>query len=86
MKPTVVMFARAGCCLCEEAKEIMLRVRAKRPFAFEERDIDDDETLLRIYLERIPVVTIDGREAFELFVDEDEFEKWLTDPQPPSGP
>ena len=26
--------------------------------------------LLRAYLERIPVVTIDGVEAFELFVDE----------------
>ncbi len=86
MTPTVVMFARAGCCLCEEAKEVLLRVREKRPFAFEERDIDDDEALLRIYLERIPVVTIDGREAFELFVDEHEFEKWLADLQPSGGP
>ena len=37
-----------------------------------ERDIDGDDALLRAYLERIPVVTIDGVEAFELFVDESE--------------
>ena len=36
----------------------------------EERDIEQDEELLRAYLERIPVVTIDGVEEFELFVDE----------------
>jgi glutaredoxin len=65
----VVLYGRPGCCLCDEAREVMLQVRADRPFAFEERDIDADESLLRAYLERIPVVTIDGVEAFELFVD-----------------
>jgi glutaredoxin len=80
------MFGRQGCCLCDEAKEILLRVRARLPFAFEERDIDADERLLRKYLERIPVVTINGQEVFELFVDEDQLERWLADPQPSSGP
>jgi hypothetical protein len=32
---------------------------------------------LRAYLERIPVVTIDGVEQFELFVDEAELERRL---------
>jgi hypothetical protein len=36
------------------------------------RAIETDEALLRAYLERIPVVTIDGAERFELFVDESE--------------
>ncbi len=53
------------------------RVRRRRPFVLEERDIDADEALLRAYLERIPVVTIDGVEAFELFVDESELERRL---------
>ena len=65
----VVLFTRPGCCLCDDARAVLERVRAARPFDFEERDIEDDETLLRTYLERIPVVTIDGVEAFELFVD-----------------
>ena len=43
-------------------------------------DIDGDERLLRAYLERIPVVTIDGLEVFELFVDEPELTARLADP------
>ena len=73
----VVLFGRAGCCLCDDAREVLERVRRRRAFAFEERDIDRDEDLLRGYLERIPVVTIDGAEAFELFVDESELERRL---------
>ena len=56
---------------------ILERVRRERPFALEERDIDSDDALLRAYLERIPVVTIDGVEAFELFVDQPELERRL---------
>jgi glutaredoxin len=74
---TVVLYGRDGCCLCDDAREILLRVRARRPFVLEDRDIDTDENLLRAYLERIPVVTIDGVEQFELFVDESELERRL---------
>ncbi len=74
---TVVLYGRDGCCLCDDAREILLRVRARRPFVLEDRDIDQDDELLRAYLERIPVVTIDGVEQFELFVDESELERRL---------
>jgi len=73
----VVLFGRDGCCLCDEAREVLMRIRAQQPFAFEERDIESDDALLRAYLERIPVVTIDGVEAFELFVDETELRERL---------
>ena len=73
----VVLYGREGCCLCDDARDVLERVRRRRPFVFEERDIDRDERLLRAYLERIPVVTIDGVEAFELFVDESELERRL---------
>jgi glutaredoxin len=71
----VVLYGREGCCLCDDAREVLERVRRRRFFELEERDIDRDEELLRAYLERIPVVTIDGAEAFELFVDESELER-----------
>jgi len=74
---TVVLYGRDGCCLCDDAREILLRVRARHPFVLEDRDIDRDEELLRAYLERIPVVTIDGVEQFELFVNESELERRL---------
>jgi glutaredoxin len=75
----VVLYTRVGCCLCDDAREILNRVRARHPsaFAVQERDIDTDDALLRAYLERIPVVTIDGDETFELFVDEAELEQRL---------
>jgi glutaredoxin len=73
----VVLYGREGCCLCEDARAILERVRSRSPFVLEERDIDRDETLLRTYLERIPVITIDGEEAFDLFVDESELERRL---------
>ena len=66
----VVLYGRDGCCLCDEAREVLERVRVAHPFVLVERDIEADERLLRAYLERIPVVAIDGVEVFELFVDE----------------
>jgi len=72
---TVILYGRPGCCLCDDAREILERVRLRRTIALHERDIESDEALLRAYLERIPVVTIDGVEAFELFVDETELER-----------
>ncbi len=74
---TIVLFGREGCCLCDDAREILLRARGRHEFELLERDIDADESLQRAYLERIPVVTIDGAEMFELFVDEDELERQL---------
>jgi len=68
--PQVVLYGRPGCCLCDDARAVLERIGAQHPFGFTERDIDGDERLLRAYLERIPVITIDGVVAFELFVDE----------------
>jgi glutaredoxin len=73
----VVLYGREGCCLCDDAREVLLRVRAQQPFALTELDIDRDERLLRSYLERIPVVTVDGVERFSLFVDEAELRQSL---------
>jgi glutaredoxin len=73
----VVLYGRDGCCLCDDARAVLERVRRRRAFELAERDIDADDALLRAYLERIPVVTIDGVEAFELFVDESELERRL---------
>jgi glutaredoxin len=73
----VVLYGREGCCLCDEARVVLERVRTTHPFVLEERDIEQDDALLRAYLERIPVVTIDGVEAFELFVDEIELRRHL---------
>jgi len=76
---TVVLYTREGCCLCDDARKILLRAHARRPSAFmlEERDIESDDALLRTYLERIPVVAIDGIVSFELVVNEAELDRRL---------
>jgi hypothetical protein len=72
----VILYGRDGCCLCDEVREMLERLRSRDPDAFvlHERDIEADDVLFRRYLERIPVVAIDGVEAFELVVDESELE------------
>lgn len=77
--PHVILYTREGCCLCDTARDVLARVRARHPSAFrwEEQDIESDDALFRAYLERIPVITIDGQESFELFVDEAELQRRL---------
>jgi hypothetical protein len=47
---------------------VLDQVRAELPFELEEVDIGGDDELERRYRERIPVVLIDGEEAFTFFV------------------
>jgi glutaredoxin len=65
----VRLFTRPGCHLCEDARLEILRVRDRFSFAFEEVDIEGDDDLVRDYGIRIPVVDVDGEEAFEIRVD-----------------
>jgi glutaredoxin len=75
---TVVVYGRVGCHLCEDALVLIERVRSRVPFALEQRDIESDDEWFKQYLERIPVVEIDGEVVFELFVDERPLERRLS--------
>ena len=65
----VTLYGKPGCCLCDEAKAAIEEVRAEREFDVEHVDVSLDPGLHREYGERIPVVDIDGEEAFELGLD-----------------
>jgi hypothetical protein len=73
----VILYGRPECHLCDDARVVVERVRAEVPFELRELDIEQDDALLRAYLERIPVVEIDGEEVFEFFVDEGELRSRL---------
>ena len=62
----LLLLGKPGCHLCDEARAVLERVGA----TFTEVDITTDDALHAAYLERIPVVVLDGVERFELFVDE----------------
>jgi glutaredoxin len=68
----VVLYSRAGCHLCDVAREAILTLRERTPFAFEEIDIEADEELELEYGIRVPVVEVDGEETFEVTVDPQE--------------
>ncbi len=74
---TVTLYGRPGCHLCDDARAVLERVRATHPFRLVEIDIEGDDALFQRYLERIPVVAIDGEERFELFVDAQVLERTL---------
>ncbi len=67
---TVTLYGRPGCHLCDDARDALQRVRARVPFVLSELDITADDALHRRYLERIPVIALDGEELFDFFVDE----------------
>ena len=69
---TVVVYSRPGCHLCEEAiSQIVALHEQGYRFELHEVDIESHDLLLRRYLERIPVVEVDGAEVSELVLDRD---------------
>ena len=74
----VTLYGKPGCCLCDEAKAEVAAARAGRAgLDYTEVDITLDPALYREYGERIPVVEVDGKPAFELHVDRAELAQLL---------
>ena len=74
----VTLYGKPGCHLCEEARAEIERTRAAgREFELHEVDVSMDAALHARYGERIPVVEIDGEEAFELHVSAAELSERL---------
>ena len=74
-KPHVIVYSRPGCHLCDEAKAVIQNAGCSDNFTLEEINIESDDELLRKYKYDIPVITIDGIEAFRHRVNVDEFKK-----------
>jgi glutaredoxin len=72
-KPHVIVYSRPGCHLCDEAKLAIATAGCDERFTLEEINIESDPELLRKYKYDIPVVVIDGVEAFRHRVDVRQF-------------
>ncbi len=77
MTRTVRLVGGQGCHLCESARAVIAEVRSEIPFELEEVDITGDPELEGRYRERIPVVYVDGEEAFTYFVQRGAFRRRL---------
>ena len=67
----VVLIGRAGCHLCDTARETVQRVTAELGVGWEERSVDADPDLLERWADQIPVTLVDGRQHDYWRVDED---------------
>jgi glutaredoxin len=72
-KARVIIYSRPGCHLCDVAKAVIENSNCSDRYTLEEVNIESDDELLRKYKYDIPVVTIDGVEAFRHRVDAREF-------------
>jgi glutaredoxin len=69
MPPSVTLYTKPDCHLCEAALATLMEVQRELPFELAIRDITAAPELHRAYFERIPVVSLDGEELFEYFLD-----------------
>ena len=87
-KARVVIYSRPGCHLCDEAKLAIAAAQCPDEYTLAEIDIESDPELLRRHRYDIPVITINGEEAFRHRLSAEAFRERLRKlaPSPPSRP
>lgn len=72
-KARVTLYTKPGCHLCEEAKKIMRAAACAEDYTLEEINIATDPVLTERYGTEIPVIFINGAEAFRHRVNAADF-------------
>jgi hypothetical protein len=70
-RPTITVYTRAGCHLCDDAIAVVREVAAGRAHV-ELVDIDTDPQLVARYTVRVPVVAVEGREIADYQITPDQ--------------
>lgn len=76
-RPTLLIYGRRDCHLCDVAKEVVRSLRARVDFDVVERDVDDDPAWRAAYGEEVPVGFVGERKVFKYRVDPAGLEKAL---------
>ena len=58
--PTVTFYTKAGCHLCDDAREMLEEIATEIEYNLTEIDIRSDMALFELYRYRIPVIIVDG--------------------------
>jgi glutaredoxin len=74
----ITLLSRAGCHLCDDAREVIARVAAELDVPWEELDITTSDSHLRQYWDQIPVTLIDGVQHDFWHVSEERLRAALT--------
>ena len=73
----VVLYTKTNCGLCDKMREQMALANCDDLYTLEEVDIEKDAGLFARYRYEIPVLCIDGVEAFRYRLKADEFRAYL---------
>lgn len=81
MEPAILLYAKAGCHLCDEARAHLEDLAADYHLTFDEVDIRRDPTIFERYRYRIPVITVNGVERLEGRIEAADIRALLADLQ-----
>ena len=73
----VVLYTKPGCGLCEEMKAAMSKAGCTALYTLEEVDIESEPELFARYQYEIPVLFINGVEAFRHRLRSEEFKAYV---------
>jgi glutaredoxin len=76
----LTLFTRKDCCLCDQAHDALLRVRAAHPFDLEVVDLDTEAPPEKraAYDVEVPVIELGGRKIMKFRVDEGRLARLLS--------
>ena len=77
-KARVILYTKPGCHLCGEMKREIQRASCAELYDLDEVNIETNSDLLARYLYEIPVLLIDGVEAFRHRLRAEDFKARLT--------
>lgn len=63
--PIVTFYTKAGCHLCDEAREMLEEIATEIEYDLTEIDIRSDMALFELYRYRIPVIIVDETRIVE---------------------
>jgi len=75
----LAVYGREGCHLCEDMIASLRNLQKEMQFEFEVINIDNDENLIRLYSERVPVLFAveEQKELCHYFLDAEAFNAYL---------
>ncbi len=77
MEIQIEIYSKPNCSLCDKAKAVIEKIKSERAITISEIDISKDPVLFEKYKEKIPVVFINGKQAFVYKIHETTLRKKL---------
>ncbi|MBV5302950.1 MAG: glutaredoxin family protein [Chlorobium sp.] len=74
----VTIYGKKECCLCDQAMDLLEKVNVLMPFELEKIDISDNPELLAEFGLKIPVIIVDGIQAFKYRINENRLRALLS--------